>query len=102
MALPKIKSITDLKKETTKTIEAVNKGEIHIITHKSGDVVMIPREAFDDMMERAQIMSDFKAAQADDDTGNLIDHNEIVTSMKKKYEFLNENKMVKKSQRKSR
>lgn len=102
MAIPKVKNITDLKKDAKSIIEAANSGQSIIVTHKSGDIFLVPSSEYERLKEYEETGLAFEEAENDLVNGNEgIDHDELFAMLYKKYGFIDENKVVKKSKRRS-
>ncbi len=82
MALPKIKSATDLRKDLFGTIQDVLKGQIQIITHKDGDSVLISKEVYDGLLDKIDTLNGISRGLKDLADQNSHSHKEVLKSLK--------------------
>lgn len=98
MAIPKIKNITELKKEATALITEANQGQQIMVTHKSGDVFLVPRNEYEEYLELKDIEIAFSESEKEE--GEDID--KVFAQLYKKYGYLDENSPIKTRNKRSR
>lgn len=81
MALPKIKSATELRKDLFNTIEEVLKGKVQIITHKKGDSVLLSKENYEELLEQIETLKDITRGLKDIAEGRVLSHEEFWKDM---------------------
>ena len=102
MGIPKIKNITDLRMDAKNIIEGVNKGNQTVITHKSGDVVLVPVAEYTRLLEHDEVQAAFDEDEEDRKSGFTgYNTDDIFAMLYKKYGFLNGSKAIKTSKKRS-
>jgi prevent-host-death family protein len=51
MAIPKIKTSSELRDNLSETINEVNQGHEQIITHKSGNIILVSEESYSKLLK---------------------------------------------------
>ena len=88
MGLPKIKTSSELRENLSETISEVNGGIDHIISHKSGNVVLISEANYAKMLKELDDLKQITTGIFEIDTGKGISHTEAklkLRSFKKKW-----------------
>lgn len=88
MGFPKVKSSTELRETLSETLSEVNKGSTHIISHKSGNVVLISEAEFSHLMSDLENLKEIALGISELDAGEGIEHSKALTKisqMKKKW-----------------
>jgi len=88
MGLPKIKTSSELREKLSETINEVNGGVDHIISHKSGNVVLISEANYAKMLKELEDLKQIFAGIYEIDSGKGISHSEAklkLQSFKKKW-----------------
>ena len=76
MGLPKIKTSSELRENLSETISEVNGGVAHIISHKSGNVVLISEAKYAKMLKELEDLKQITTGIFEIDSGNGISHTE--------------------------
>ncbi len=61
MALPKIKTASELRSNLYESLTNVSSGDLLIITHKSGDSVILSKEKYDQILEDSETQKSIMA-----------------------------------------
>jgi hypothetical protein len=88
MALPKIKTSSELRESLSETINEVNDGVDHIISHKSGNVVLISEYHYAKILKENEDLKQIAIGISEIDSGNGISHTDAKSklhSLKKKW-----------------
>ena len=88
MGLPKIKTSSELRENLSETISEVNGGVDHIISHKSGNVVLISEANYAKMLRELEDLKQISTGIFEIDSGKGISHSEAklkLQSFKKKW-----------------
>ena len=66
MGIPKIKSVSELRKDLYSSLKEVSEGSTQVITHKQGEpVVLISQSEFNKLSEENSILRNLEAGLAD-------------------------------------
>jgi prevent-host-death family protein len=88
MGLPKIKTSSELRENLSETINEVNGGVDHIISHKSGNVVLISEANYAKMLKELEDLKQISTGIFEIDSGKGISHSAAklkLQSFKKKW-----------------
>lgn len=88
MGLPKIKTSSELRENLSETISEVNDGVKHIISHKSGNVVLISESNYSKMLKELEDLKLIALGISEIDSGKGISHTNAkikLQSLKKKW-----------------
>lgn len=88
MRLPKIKTSSELRENLSETISEVNSGVDHIISHKSGNVVLISETNYARILKELEDLKQISTGIFEIDTGKGMSHSEAklkLRSFKKKW-----------------
>ena len=88
MGLPKVKTSSELRENLSETINEVNEGVEHIISHKSGNVVLISEHSFSKMVNEIENLKRIAFGISEIDSGKGISHSKAkskLLALKKKW-----------------
>lgn len=88
MGIPKIKTSSEFRENLQETITEVNNGVDHIISHKSGNVVLISEASYSKILKELEDLKQISTGIHEIDSGKGISHSEAkkkLTAMKKKW-----------------
>ncbi|MFA6235813.1 MAG: type II toxin-antitoxin system prevent-host-death family antitoxin [Bacteriovorax sp.] len=88
MGLPKIKTSSELRENLSETINEVNDGVDHIISHKSGNVVLISETHYAKILKENEDLKQIAIGISEIDSGKGILHTKAkskLQSLKKKW-----------------
>ena len=88
MGFPKVKTSSELREKLSETISEVNSGVAHIISHKTGNVVLISEESYSRMLGELEELKDISTGIFEIDSGKGVAHAEAklrLHSLKKKW-----------------
>jgi PHD/YefM family antitoxin component YafN of YafNO toxin-antitoxin module len=74
MGLPKIKTSSELRETLSETITDVNNGLKHIISHKSGNVILISEANYEKMVNEIENLKQIAIGISEIDSGAGISH----------------------------
>ncbi len=101
MGLPKFKKPSDLREDLYNTLDRICLGEMHIVPTKNGDVVLLSRVEYEDLIDKLEIMKDFERAQIDRTNENLESHESVFKKLDKKMGWVNAGQVGRKSKKRS-
>jgi PHD/YefM family antitoxin component YafN of YafNO toxin-antitoxin module len=85
MGLPKITKQTDLRENLYKTLEEIaTGGSPHLIPTKNGDVVILSRKEYDEILFEKELLQEF---QEPIKLSELTEAEKIITKLDKKFGF---------------
>lgn len=99
MGLPKISKPSELRDDLYNTLDRVSKGATYVIPAKSGDVVLISKEAYDGLLDDLELLKEFDPPI---DRAALIENDEVFARLDQKYEFSHARPVDQKSRSKPR
>ena len=99
MGLPKFTKPSDLRDDLYNTLERVVKGEKHIVSSKTGDVIILSKTEYDRMIDDLELIKEFDKPIV---FSELRDSHDVFYQVEKKFGFKNESPVDKKSRKKSR
>jgi PHD/YefM family antitoxin component YafN of YafNO toxin-antitoxin module len=102
MGIPKIKKSSDLRQTLPETLKSVNNGNLHVITHNSGNVVLISEDNYSELNDKLEYYQEIIAAREQYKKGATFSHDEVKSMIKSKFGYTHENQMVSKGLPKSR
>ena len=88
MGFPKIKTSSELRENLSDTINDVNQGNDYIISHKTGNVVLISESHYSSMLKKIEDLESIALGVSEIDSGLGISHTkakEKLQSLKKKW-----------------
>ena len=88
MGLPKIKTSSELRESLSETINEVNNGVDHIISHKSGNIVLISESHYAKILKENEDLKQIAVGISEIESGKGISHTEAkskLQSLKKKW-----------------
>ena len=88
MGLPKVKTSSEFRENLSETISEVNGGINHIISHKSGNVVLISESNYDKMLKELDDLKQISIGILEIDSDKGISHSKAklkLQSFKKKW-----------------
>ena len=88
MGLPKVKTSSEFRENLSETINDVNNGIDHIISHKTGNVILISESNYSKMLKELDDLKQIALGISEIDSGKGISHTEAKTrlnSFKKKW-----------------
>ncbi len=88
MGLPKVKTSSELRENLSETINEVNEGVEHIISHKSGNVVLISEHSYSKMVNELDNLKQIAFGISEIDSGKGIFHRHAkstLLALKKKW-----------------
>ncbi len=88
MGLPKVKTSSEFRENLSETISEVNSGVDHIISHKSGNVILISEANYAKMLRELEDLKQITIGIFEIDSGKGISHSEAklkLQSLKKKW-----------------
>lgn len=74
MGLPKIKTSSELRENLSETINEVNNGRQHLISHKTGNVVLISENDYDKMLKEIEDLKKISLGISDIEMGKGVSH----------------------------
>lgn len=92
MKIPTIVNTTEFIKDGYGIIERVSLGEAFVITHKTGDSVLLSKESFDNFMEKTEALSDAVAGLQAHAKGEGLTLEELSSLIDQELEQRDENK----------
>jgi prevent-host-death family protein len=81
MGLPKLKTSSELRENLSETINEVNSGIDHIISHKSGNVVLISEANYSKMLKELEDLKQISTGIFEIDTGHGVSHTEAKSKL---------------------
>ena len=85
MGIPKITKQTDLRDNLYKTLEDIATGGApHLIPTKSGDVIILSREDYDEILLEKELLQEFQKPLNFDE---LIEADKVISKLDKKLGF---------------
>ena len=85
MGIPKIKNVTNFRKDLAESLEEVSSGETIIVTRPSGkEVVVISKENYDEILYNNQILRDIAIGRQQVAEGKITAHDEFSKKFKDK------------------
>lgn len=88
MGLPKVKTSSEFRENLSETINDVNNGVHHIISHKTGNVILISESNYSKMLKELEDLKKIALGISEIDSGKGISHTEAkarLNSLKKKW-----------------
>jgi PHD/YefM family antitoxin component YafN of YafNO toxin-antitoxin module len=88
MGLPKIKTSSEFRESLSETINEVNNGIEHLISHKSGNVILISETNYAKMLKELEDLKKITTGIFEIETGLGISHTKArvkLQSLKKKW-----------------
>ena len=88
MGLPKVKTSSELRENLSETISEVNEGREHIISHKSGNVILISETNYSKIIKELKDLKQIALGISEIDSGKGISHTNAkakITALKKKW-----------------
>ena len=88
MGLPKVKTSSELRENLSETINDVNDGVEHVISHKSGNIVLISERNYSKMLKKLEDLKQIALGISEIDSGKGISHSNAkskLRSLKKKW-----------------
>lgn len=89
MGTPKVKSATSLRSDLYETLKEVSDGELHIITHKQGDpVLLVSKEKYDELVDQSDALKKMAIGLSQIENGGGISHKKAINklnTLKKKW-----------------
>jgi PHD/YefM family antitoxin component YafN of YafNO toxin-antitoxin module len=78
MGIPKIKSVSELRKDLYSSLKEVSEGATQVVTHKQGEpVVLISQSEFNKLSEENLILRNLEAGLADIRAGRIHSTKEV-------------------------
>lgn len=74
MGLPKIKTSSEFRENLSETMNDVNSGVNHIISHKSGNVILISESNYSKMIKELDDLKQIAIGISEIDSGKGISH----------------------------
>lgn len=88
MAIPKIKTSSELREKLAETINEVTQGHEQIITHKSGNIILISEESYSRLLKENEDLKQIALGISELESGKGISHLEAkkhLNSLMKKW-----------------
>lgn len=88
MGLPKVKTSSELRDNLSETINDVNNGIEHLISHKSGNIVLISESNYSKILQDLENLKQIALGISEIDSGKGIPHSKAknqLASLKKKW-----------------
>jgi PHD/YefM family antitoxin component YafN of YafNO toxin-antitoxin module len=88
MGIPKVKTSSEFRENLSETISDVNNGVDHIISHKTGNVILISESNYSKMLKELEDLKQIALGISEIDSGKGISHTEAkakLNSFKKKW-----------------
>lgn len=88
MAIPKIKTSSELRENLAETINEVAQGHEQIITHKSGNIILISEESYSRLLKENEDLKQIAIGISELESGKGISHLEAkkhLSSLMKKW-----------------
>ena len=83
MSIPKIKNATQFRETLYDTLKKVAEGELHLITQKENDpVILISQKDFDQLNKERETLRSIAIGAAELDAGKSTSHRDAVTRLK--------------------
>ena len=102
MGIPKIKKSSELRQALPETLKSVNEGYLHVITHNSGNVILISEENYSELNDKLEYYQEIIAAREQYKKAEIFSQDEVKSMIKSKFGYTHENQVVTKSLRKPR
>ena len=74
MAIPKIKTSSELRENLAETISEVNQGHEQIISHKSGNIILISEESYSKLLKENEDLKQIAVGIFEVESGKGISH----------------------------
>lgn len=85
MGIPKIKSVSELRKDLYTSLKEVSEGKTQVVTHKQGEpVVLISQSEFNKLSEENTILKNLEAGLADVRAGRVHSSDEVRSRLKQR------------------
>lgn len=85
MGIPKVTKQTDLRDNLYKTLEDIaTGGDPHLVPTKSGEVIILSRKQYDEMMLEKELLQEFQAPLNFDE---LVSAEKVIAKLDKKFGF---------------
>jgi len=85
MGIPKIKSVSELRKDLYNSLKEVSEGAPQVVTHKQGEpVVLISQSEFNRLTEENLILRSLEAGHADIRAGRIHSTKDIKNKLKQR------------------
>lgn len=88
MGLPKIKTSSEFRENLSETMNEVNNGVDHIISHKTGNVMLISEEHYSKMIKEIEDLKQIAIGISEIDSGLGVSHTHAkakINALKKKW-----------------
>ena len=88
MGLPKVKTSSEFRENLSETINDVNNGIDHIISHKTGNIVLISELSYAKIVKELKDLKQIALGISEIDSGKSISHTKakaMLISLKKKW-----------------
>lgn len=83
MGIPKIKSVSELRKDLYSSLKEVSEGSTQVITHKQGEpVVLISQSKFNKLSEENLILRNLETGLADIRAGKIHSTEKVKSRLK--------------------
>lgn len=83
MGLPKVKTASSLREEIYETLNSVAEGHVHLITHKSGESVLISKKEYDSLVDEIELQKSVMAGLQDYIEEKIYSHSEALKKFEK-------------------
>ncbi len=88
MGLPKIKTSSEFRENLSETMNDVNNGVDHIISHKTGNVILISESHYSKIIKELEDLKQIALGISEIDSGKGVSHTKAkakLNSLKKKW-----------------
>ena len=89
MSIPKVKKASNFRADLFETLKEVSNGEKHLVTHNSGDpVVLISQKEYNSLLDKFDLLKEISLGAHELDSGKWVSHDDAlkqIESMKNKW-----------------
>lgn len=83
MGIPKVKSSSELRNNLSETIREVNEGQEHIISHKSGNIVLVSESSYAKLRKELEDLKLIAIGTEELNTGKGVSHSNAKKTLNK-------------------
>ena len=84
MSIPKIKKASNFRADLFETLKDVSNGEKHLVTHSSGDpVVLISQKEYNSLLDKFELLKEISLGAHELDNDKWFSHEEALNEFSK-------------------
>ena len=82
MSIPKIKKASNFRADLFETLKEVSNGEKHVVTHNSGDpVVLISQKEYNSLLDKFDLLQEISVGAHQLDSGKWVSHEDALVQL---------------------